>query len=152
MDPRIHPGALTKTTRPTLASVLAREQLFSVLDERQHASVLWVWGPPGSGKTTLVASYLESRELDSQWYQLDAGDSDVATFFYYMGLVARGRTGASSESLPMYTSEYRRDIDAFSRRFFRSSLTTTALTSRTGGRRPPQSCGTGNSATGSSVV
>ena len=89
---RKHPGALTKTTRPTLASVLARDKLFTVLDGREHASVLWVWGPPGSGKTTLVASYLESRDLDSHWYQLDTGDSDVATFFYFMGLaVTRAR-------------------------------------------------------------
>ena len=120
MNPRIHPGALTKTTRPTLASVHAREQLFSVLDKRQHASVLWVWGPPGSGKTTLVASYLESRDLDSHWYQLDAGDSDVATFFYFMGLAVTRARGESNESLPLYTSEYRRDLDAFSRNYFQN--------------------------------
>jgi LuxR family maltose regulon positive regulatory protein len=120
MYPRAHPGALTKTTRPTLASALAREQLFSVLDERQHASVLWVWGPPGSGKTTLVASYLESRELDSHWYQLDGGDSDVATFFYFMGLAVTRERGSSDESLPLYTSEYRRDLGIFSRHYFRN--------------------------------
>ena len=120
MYPRTHPGALTKTTRPTLASVLAREQLFSVLDERQHASVLWVWGPPGSGKTTLVASYLESRELDSHWYQLDSGDSDVATFFYFMGLAVTRARGRPSGSPPLYTSEYRRDLGAFSRHYFQS--------------------------------
>jgi ATP/maltotriose-dependent transcriptional regulator MalT/two-component SAPR family response regulator len=94
--------------------------LFSVLDQRQHASVLWVWGPPGSGKTTLVASYLESRDLDSHWYQLDAGDSDVATFFYFMGLAVTRTRGESDESLPLYTSEYRRDLDAFSRNYFQN--------------------------------
>ncbi len=120
MYPRPHPGALTKTTRPTLASVLAREQLFSVLDQRQHASVLWVWGPPGSGKTTLVASYLENRDLDSRWYQLDSGDSDVATFFYFMGLAVTGARGRPDESLPLYTSEYRRDLGAFSRHYFQN--------------------------------
>ena len=120
MYPRKHPGALTKTTRPTLASVLARDQLFSVLDGRQHASVLWVWGPPGSGKTTLVASYLENRDLDSHWYQLDTGDSDVATFFYFMGLAFTRADGQSDESLPLYTSEYRRDLGAFSRHYFQN--------------------------------
>ncbi len=120
MYPTTPPGALTKTTRPTLASVLARDQLFSVLDERQHASVLWVWGPPGSGKTTLVASYLENRELDSHWYQLDSGDSDVATFFYFMGLAVSRARGRSEESLPLYTSEYRHDLGAFSRHYFQN--------------------------------
>jgi len=91
-----------------------------VLDERQHASVLWVWGPPGSGKTTLVASYLESRELDSHWYQLDSGDSDVATFFYFMGLAVTRVRGRRDESLPLYTSEYRRDLGAFSRHYFQN--------------------------------
>jgi DNA-binding SARP family transcriptional activator len=120
MYPQARQGALTKTTRPTLASVLAREQLFCVLDERQHASVLWVWGPPGSGKTTLVASYLESRDLDSHWYQLDAGDSDVATFFYYMGLAGSFDRERLHESLPLYTSGYRRDVGAFARNFFQN--------------------------------
>lgn len=120
MYPRERAGALTKTTRPTLASALAREQLFAVLDERQHASVLWVWGPPGSGKTTLVASYLESRELDSFWYQLDSGDSDVASFFYFMGLAVTRSRGKSDDSLPLYTSEYRRAQSAFSRHYFQS--------------------------------
>jgi len=120
MYPRTHPGALTKTTRPTLASVLAREQLFSVLDARQHSSVLWVWGPPGSGKTTLVASYLESRELDSHWYQLDSGDSDVATFFYFMGLAVTRARGQADEAMPLYTSEYRHDLGAFSRHYFQN--------------------------------
>jgi DNA-binding SARP family transcriptional activator len=120
MYPRVRPGALAKTTRPTLASVLAREQLFAVLDERQHASVLWVWGPPGSGKTTLVASYLESRKLDSHWYQLDAGDSDVATFFYYMGIAVTREPGRNDELLPLYTTEYRRDLDGFSRNYFQT--------------------------------
>ena len=120
MYPKKHPGALTKTTRPTLASVLARDKLLTVLDGREHASVLWVWGPPGSGKTTLVASYLESRDLDSHWYQLDAGDSDVATFFYFMGLAVTRARAQSDESLPLYTSEYRRDLGAFSRHYFQN--------------------------------
>ncbi len=42
-----------------------------------------VSGPPGSEKTTLVASYLDRRRSESCWYQLDPSDSDVATFFYY---------------------------------------------------------------------
>ena len=120
MYSRTHLGALTKTTRPTLASVLPRERLFDVLDHRQHASVLWVWGPPGSGKTTLVASYLEHRGLDSHWYQLDSGDSDVATFFYILGATASRARASADDSLPSYASGYRRDLGAFARSFFQS--------------------------------
>jgi ATP/maltotriose-dependent transcriptional regulator MalT/DNA-binding SARP family transcriptional activator len=120
MNTKSRTTSLAKITRPSLAAVLARDQLFHVLDERNPASVLWVWGPPGSGKTTLVASYLESRGIDSRWYQLDRGDSDVATFFYYMGLAAQATGGKSDEPLPLFTSEYRHDQGAFSRRYFQS--------------------------------
>ena len=34
---------------------------------------------------------------------LDTGDSDVATFFYFMGLAVTRARGQSDESLPLYT-------------------------------------------------
>jgi ATP/maltotriose-dependent transcriptional regulator MalT len=36
-------------------------------------------GPPGAGKTTVVASWLEKRGIPGIWYQVDAGDADLAT-------------------------------------------------------------------------
>ena len=50
--------ALAKTTRPTLAATIARPRLFHRLDHARQRPVIWVWGPPGAGKTSLVASYL----------------------------------------------------------------------------------------------
>src|SRR5262245_747134 len=81
---------LAKITRPALANVYARRRLFRWLDStRGKHPVIWVWGPPGAGKTTLLASYLEARKLPALWYQIDEGDGDLASFFYYMGLAAR---------------------------------------------------------------
>jgi hypothetical protein len=49
--------ALAKIARPTLPPVYPRTRLFEALDEAfQRASVIWIEGPPGAGKTTLTAT------------------------------------------------------------------------------------------------
>jgi LuxR family maltose regulon positive regulatory protein len=107
--------ALAKTTRPTLSGTVARPRLFRRLDRARQRPVTWVWGPPGAGKTTLVATYLAARRHRAIWYQVDGGDGDVATFFYYLGRAAPRRT----RSLPLLMPEYRHGLNVFARRYFR---------------------------------
>lgn len=78
--------SLAKITRPSLTKAYPRERLFSLLDKGMNQSITWITGPPGSGKTTLVSDYIDKRKLDYLWYQVDQGETDIATFFYYMGL------------------------------------------------------------------
>src|SRR5215469_16202153 len=107
--------ALAKTTRPSQAEILVRPRLVQRLDFARKKPVTWVWAPPGAGKTTLVASYIAARKTRGLWYQLDEGDADVATFFYYLGLAAPRRR----RPLPLLTPEHREDVAVFARRFFR---------------------------------
>jgi ATP/maltotriose-dependent transcriptional regulator MalT len=109
-----------KLTRPRLHNAVARERLFALLDEaREHKPAICVVGPPGAGKTTLVASWLDARGIKGIWYQVDPGDSDLATFFYYLGEATKTFSRKGQRPLPVLTPEYLSDIEGFSRRFFR---------------------------------
>src|SRR5258706_501911 len=52
------PAALGKFTRPRPVGALARARLFRALDEAREHPAVWVAGPPGAGKTTLVSTYV----------------------------------------------------------------------------------------------
>jgi hypothetical protein len=107
--------SLGKTTRPSAAGVLPRKRLFELL--KKESPVTWVTGPPGCGKTTLAASWLDHAGVRSVWYQLDEGDADVATFFYYLSLAAASLDG-ERERLPLFTPEYQPGLGVFTRRYF----------------------------------
>lgn len=111
---------LAKLTRPRVHDAVPRERLFARLEEeRKRRSALCVVGPPGAGKTTLVASWLDANRLDGIWYQVDPGDADLATFFYHLRLAAAPFSHKGQRTLPLLTPEYLPDIEGFTRRFFR---------------------------------
>ena len=118
--PRMPPAPeLAKLSRPRIYRVSPRERLFRLLDERREHPVVWVSGAPGAGKSALVASYVDARKLAAIWYHVDSGDADPATYFYYLGLAGAGRGAKKAPGLPLFTDEYRRDLNGFARRWFR---------------------------------
>ncbi len=107
--------ALAKLTRPKLYDALPRQRLFARLDEARKRPIIWVCAPPGSGKSALVASYIEERRLPHLWYQVDVADSDPATFMHYMRMAAIQLLGKRAAALPVFTSEPEQDLTRFAR-------------------------------------
>ena len=109
--------SLGKTTRPSLAGVLPRSRLFALLD-RPHGA-----GDLGHGPARLRQDHAcrelarPRRRCARVWYQLDEGDADVATFFYYLSLAAASLDG-ERERLPLLTPEYQPGLGVFTRRYF----------------------------------
>lgn len=111
-------SSISKVSSPALSGIFPRRRLFDILSSAHDRQAIWVSGPAGSGKTTLVASYLDDRKLPCLWYQADTDDGDISTFFYYLGLAAKRAAPRYRKPLPLLTPEYLLAIPTFTRRYF----------------------------------
>ena len=110
--------SINKISPPTLGTVLSRERLFEALDLSPPTSAVWLSGPGGSGKSTLIADFLAVNKIPCLWYQMDSGDEDLSTFFYYLGQAASRLLVPNDPPLPLLTPEYRLGVETFARRYF----------------------------------
>ncbi|MBF0564750.1 MAG: hypothetical protein HQK89_05860 [Nitrospirae bacterium] len=109
---------LAKVTAPRLHMVMERKRCFQIVDNALDKSVVWISAPGGSGKTTLVASYLDSRKVPQLWYRIDERDIDVATFFQYIKQGVKMQTPAKPAALPDFTPDHFKDINSFTTMYF----------------------------------
>jgi ATP/maltotriose-dependent transcriptional regulator MalT/DNA-binding SARP family transcriptional activator len=112
----------SRGSRPILRKAVPRERLFKQLDRFQEGPVIWVSGPGGCGKTTLVSSYQQERGIPSLWYQVEEADKDLATFFYNLGNAFSRAFPKRKNPLPLMTPEYLQGIPTFARRFFQEAF------------------------------
>ncbi len=111
--------SLSKFTRPDARAAWPRQRLFDRMDRARKRRIIWVSGPAGSGKTTFVSSYIDTRKLASFWYQIDPGDADVASFFHYFGMAVTRTLTPTPVSLPQFSPAQVSGVDAFARAFLR---------------------------------
>src|SRR5512139_1542057 len=104
-----------KVGRPIYRGLVTGQRLFSVLD---RAGATWVAGPPGSGKTALLSSWVEARGVPCLWYRLDPHDSDIASFFSNLRAAAMQTLGAVCQDLPLQTPEHTADVPRLAKIFF----------------------------------
>ena len=113
------PARLAKIQPPRQTGILSRERLYALLDRNRQHPATWIVGPPGAGKTTLVAGYLATRGITYLWNQIDEGDTDPATFFHYLSIAADEAVSGASDRLPRFSPEAVPGLRSFARRFFR---------------------------------
>ena len=71
-----------KRTKPQIAKCYRRNRLFKLLDKARKKQAIWLSAFAGSGKSTLVSSYVDDRNVPAAWYRLDDQDLDVSSFFH----------------------------------------------------------------------
>lgn len=109
---------MVKITRPIKKDSYSRHRLFDELDQMRQGQIIWISAQAGSGKTTLISSYIEQRKLSCLWYQCDKDDGDPATFFYYMGFAAAKASSGKRKPLPLFAPEYQLGISVFTKNYF----------------------------------
>ncbi len=93
---------LPKLRRPGLRpDPVIRRRLWTALDEgvRREGRLALISAPPGFGKTTLAASWLQQWAFPAAWVSLDFQDNDPARFLFYLR-AALSRLGGLEEVLP----------------------------------------------------
>jgi ATP/maltotriose-dependent transcriptional regulator MalT/DNA-binding SARP family transcriptional activator len=111
-------GDIVKINSPSADGIFPRKRLYALLDKYRSTHVTWITAPAGSGKTSLVTSYLAHCNSPFIWYQCDLGEKDIASFFYYLGLAVKKVKKAGEASLPLLTIEYLKNIKKYSRNYF----------------------------------
>jgi LuxR family transcriptional regulator, maltose regulon positive regulatory protein len=112
--------SLSKFSAPQLTHTLPRPRVRAEIKQAMRAGICWIAAPAGYGKTTAVADYVRHSKRPMLWYRVDAGDTDIASFFYHLSRALR--TTRARVRLPVFGPEYADQPQSFARRFARDWL------------------------------
>ena len=100
------PLLTTKLFMPsTRDNLVTRSRLHQKLDACLNCRLMLVTAPAGSGKTTLVTSWLSKQNKSIAWVSLDKNDNDPLTFLSYAAAALHGiESGVCKTIRPLLTS------------------------------------------------
>lgn len=109
-----------KIAAPLAVETVHRPRLHRILDDALQHPLLWVSGPGGCGKTTLVSADIAARDWHCAWYQVDAGDADPGALFHYLPLACEQADPVFGKAdLPVFGPHLLPAIGGFAPRYFR---------------------------------
>ena len=92
-----------KAIRPRRNLTYHRLELYGLLDELIRIPIILLKGSPGLGKTTLLVSYTEFRNIPCLWYQMDEEDKDLDDFLNHLRNAVLGLVSHDGAGLPRMT-------------------------------------------------
>jgi LuxR family transcriptional regulator, maltose regulon positive regulatory protein len=86
---------------------IVRKALFNQLSSCENMGVIFVRGGAGTGKTTLLSSFIRETGLKNVgWLSLDASNSNVYSFWYYFAAAAGTFLGDDNDFLALLRSNF----------------------------------------------
>ena len=82
MQPSIH---ISKIIPPQLPQILHRARLIKCLDQQPEKKLILILGQAAQGKSTLVATYVNSSPVATAWINLSPDDTEAVNLFYLLG-------------------------------------------------------------------
>lgn len=108
-----------KSLRPPFAtSHYQWNDLHNLLDETNSRRLIVVSGPPSVGKSTLIYTYISTRNLPNIWYRVGCADKDVARFFQHFGVAVSGAMEQDNGSVADLRPAISQESTVFAKQYF----------------------------------